>query len=907
MTTREWLLSFDGCPYLFATAGVAPSFTSTDDSWSSDWVIARGALAYPRDNTFGYRMRPQEGTCEIDGQRFLLHDKRVGIGPAAGQLLTTYLGTRSLNLIPSTALVSVISASSTDFTVASAAVLNPAGGYAWIDNECIKYGVPVGAVVPIVARGAYGSLPTDHRSYEGLFPEVWTEFPFVARRRCILWRVTGTTAYPHWRGYLQTSVRTGSGEHSAGYEIQCESSWSWQSKLTLGIVEASARIRGIDNLAVHAYVFSTTLGLTRNFGVDTYFSGPQVRVVWNSVDEAAAALRQQLQDQLGTAVVNNTTNYIKPNINRDQGSIRYVANFRGTHTNGARIELFVGNERIVSPASDSNVGGVYTATANIPTPTVCRVFPVNASGLVEVDDVSDLPTTWTGMTTTTNGYVSSVAPVLRGTLNDNAYLVVRPSSKTNDPPSVTGVVSVAPRRPGAYSPDALGIQYVETRFEGAPSQRGINGVIITEPLQLGLVYQYRCEHWVYGLRYNIIRDPVFDTQDPAVDPPDLLASGADYRDWDWSNIGDVIFATAGAPNARELYLDGKLTLGQFVTDLCLYNGCCVGVHDSKMRIVPIRPPLPTDSVVATIRKGDYAAGLKPEYIPMPESLANSVKLESDDASLIVNDQRSQQRYGKGREIQARLNGVDNLAVLGVSPTALAQSLFKRMLGLWSEPVSLIRIPLSRKYVDAIQLGDFVRVTDDWFLPNGQGARGLNGSASAFVSATQGVGQVIEVTESTKDGTYWVGMLIFSLDGFAGYSPACHVSSISGAQLIMSRSFLTAATSTKNYDGSDPTTGDAGVSKFVAGDRVRLTVRDDVTPAFGTFIVQSVDPSTHSITLTTTPVGWAAIVAGGAWVDLTYATSNTAGLQDNQRGYAWVASEVTNTIGGTGDRAQRWAP
>lgn len=906
MSKREWGISFDGNPYIFVTAGCSTAVTSADASWSADWTVARGILAYPMDNTFGFRLRPQEGGLDADGQRFFLHDRVLTNGPANGQRAITYLGTRSLGVIPSTSLVTEITSSSTDFDVASAALLNPAGGYVWIDNECIKYDAPVGTTVPIAAsgRGAYGSLARDHRAYSGLMPEVWTEFPFTDRRRVVLWRVEGTTATPEWRGYIQTSARTASGQMAAGYEIQCQHASGWQFALTLGLVEASPRIRGIDNKTVRLQVSGGTALFK-----DTWFTGPQIPTVWNTRDEARQGLQAAILLQIPAS---SGANSARIEVSRQTSALTVGGFFKGTYQPGSRVALAVGGT-VTEGAALDNGAGLFVGKASAEVPGVARTFAVGETGTgsitqtVEVDDVSDLPSVWTQRYTVQDNYATFVQPVLRAALSDDAWLIVNPTGKTADPPSVDGCsLRVTRRRASAYDRDSLGFY---TAVSGRGDQAGgnlgggIGGLFIGQPLQLSLCYQLYSQHWVYALRYGIIQDADYDSQTPASDPPDYLASGADYRDWDWSNTADIIRATAGAPNAQTLFLDGKVTLGQLVTDTCLYNGCVVGVYKSRLRLVVIRPPLPTDTVVAEINSGNWVA--TPEWIPMPEVLANSVKMEADDGSLIVNDQRSQQRYGKGRELQARLHGVDNLSALGLSPTAIAQSLFQRVLGLWGDPCAMVKVTLSRKLAHTVHLGDYVQITSDWFIPDGRGNRGVS-SGSTFSQRAYGVGQVIEIEESLK-GTLKLGLLFFSLDGFAGYSPACKVSSIATAQVFMSSSYLTTGYTAKNYAGVDPTTGDAGVSRFKAGDKVRLIVRDDTTPATGTFTILSVDPTTDSVTLTTTPVGWAAIVAGGAWVDLTYAVSSTAGLQTAQRGYAWVADETTNTITGTNDPAQRWSP
>ena len=145
-----------------------------------------------------------------------------------------------------------------------------------------------------------------------------------------------------------------------------------------------------------------------------------------------------------------------------------------------------------------------------------------------------------------------------------------------------------------------------------------------------------------------------------------------------------------------------------------------------------------------------------------------------------------------------------------------------------------------------------------------------------------------------------------LDGFAGYSPACRVQSISGAAITVRQSYLSAATSIENYAGVDPA-GDGGASKFRAGDRVKLVLRDVTTTVVETgLVVLSVSSTTITCTASvpTSPNNWNTLASTG-WVDVIYDDATATGLQDSQRAHAWIGG--ASVVAGTGDETTRWSP
>ena len=899
--TIEYVISIDGCPYVFGTSGCPTSITSTDPSWSADWKIAVDVLEWPA-GAIRYSIKP-DGDFSAGGLQFVLHDLPAVNGPYDGNnRLITKLLTRHATRIQSTFLTSAIVASSSSFDVAHAGALTLPGPV-WIDGECINCDAASGSTVPIVERGYLGSRQTDH-VVDPAGTEVWAEFPYATRRRCLLWVIEAGVARVKWRGYLEAGAATL--QKGSDYVLPAKHVWTYAKELDLGVSEASPRVFGYDTIAVRCMVKTdaTLLGLPPRL-YDSYFT-TLTRKFFASGYELAA----YLQDALNAVML--TISGVRPglSVTYDRG----VLSARLQLGPEGRLGFSIAGEETWVDGSTANNGANAFVKVEVKLPPVCRFISLVSTGdTVEVDDVSDLPSSWTARFSVEDGYESSVVPVLRSPISDEAYLIFAPSSTSTSatPPTITGRLYLRPRRAGTYTQDVLGATYVGNPLPrtGGPFSTfvsGFTGLFVTDPLQFTLAYEAFTQHWLYGLRCNVINDTAVDTLTPS-DPPEYLATRLDPRDWDWSGSAQVVRHTAGAPNATRVYFDGKTKVGSLVTDLCLYNGCAVAVRgNGQLAIVAVRPPLDTDTVTATITGEDYADRgeddpVRPTISEQSDALINKATIETPDASVRVTELRSQRRYGPGRDIRAQLTGVESIASLGSSPATIAASVSRRLTGLWSEPVQMLRFALGNGYATT-HLGDIVSLSGDWCLPDGLGGRGIS-SANLFVCG---------ITEPFADGgIVTLETWRWTLFGFAGYAPAGHVESIATANVTLSRSFLTIATSTKNYDGSDPSGGDGGASFFKPGDKVAFLRLDTTATTYeGGYTVLSV--AGRVVTLTT-PVGvspdWTTLVGGGAWVDLIPDVYSAAVATQKEYAYTGAPSGGTPpyVIGGTADEARRWSP
>ena len=902
----EYLVHVAGFQYVFGTGGVSASAAPVDpdDGWGSADIIV-DTLVRPT-GAIEASLSPSDGVLTVSGMSFVLHDLPLD----DGRLLCTFYGTRHSSSVVSVKLATAIDGSSTDFDVSDATGII-ADDVVWIGQEAIVVDAPTGNTVPILDRGTYGSLEADH-SVDAL---VFREYPGHERRRVVLYEVRGTVATPIWRGYTEEGIDESDG-NEASYILSARGAWNKISEQRLGITPAVCRVRGFDMAAVKVRVRWDALFPERL--VDTYWTGTQQLDVVTTAEELSDQLQSELVRQFAARGVSTGANIVKASVTATGGELRVTVQFFGTSRDGASIALDVAGDRgeWVTVVDGPNSSKVAIAEAALP--GACRVFFVDndagaAHSTIQVDNVTGLPSAWTSVVTTQDTVVTSVRPVLRAPWGEDAFIVVEPGDTTADPPSLDDCkITFKPKRRGdRLSSDALGFR---TFFwsDGRGGSRLVGAYVITEPLSLTFAYRVTSGHWIYALRYAIFRDPTYTSQTPS-DAPDYLRGGLDPRDWDWSSTLDVRRLSDGIPTDVEWYLDSAVQVGALVRDYVRFAGCAIMVRDSKLVVWPIQPPVPSDTIAATInhRTGDTVAGARATRKPLRGALINAVLLTMVDGTLRVVDGDSQERYGQASALELQLDGTDNAAQLSGSTASLAETVLSRVIGLFSDTVHVVTLTLPLVYADDVKQGDFVRVSASWSLPDGAGNRGYTLTAAQLASTTRGIGQVITHKQGLEDGTLVLELLTFGLTGFAGYSPCGKVESVTGHQeLVLDRSFFDAALSTKNYNGSDATTGDAGAADFAIGQKIALRLMDSTADTReGGYVVDSF-PDVRTIRLTNVLTGtpdWETLLAGGAWIIVEFDSYATSGLTDAQKGYAWIGDITLEVIDGTDDPATRWAP
>jgi hypothetical protein len=855
-------VSVSACPYAFTTQGVASvTWPSDEPHWGT--TVAQGFL--DAKHAFGLswteRINPIDGELDVSGISVVLHDAVAASGDAAGYNLISYLGTRLETEIASTRLEASADADALTLTVANAALFDPFPRVVWIGTEAVYCDSRTGATtlnVNAAGRGWYGSKAVPHtvNSAYSVYPEVWGSFPWFARRRVVLWRVNtvSTAVEPLWRGYCQKAPRLT--KQGGPMELQLQSSAARHRELRLGVPDAVCRLRGFDRGAAVLGVKTEATG----FEIDSRMREGG-RSVQSTLGDVLSGANAVLQERLGDAGVTVAT---APVIT-DTG-VRFTASAPSSSTLHVTMQL-----------------GTQYANSRDATTTTPRVTSVEIEGVpsalvglgngdsevsVPIDRVDGLPTAWPQQSYTDGSYRTYVDGMLRGEYSDDEWVDVVPSSTSpvsaDDAefggPSFTGFGAFTPRKP-----------YGAIR-RGGLAERAV-------PMKM--VTHVEAGHWCYGVK-RIVEDTTY------------VRSGADSRDFSWSSLNRVAGVTAGRWASRVWDLDGSQKLGDFIRDAALPHGCALGIRNSKMALVAFAPPGPATTAKATITGANLVPGTVPHWEYLDDGIMNSLRLQGTSLDLTINDARSIGRYGHAGTIPLKLNGLQLERTLTDNPMTLASELLSRVLQLWSKPRRVLRVTVPWSQYFSVWHGDFVRV-DAFSAPTGEGGRGISNAW----------GLVFGRDVSLRGNELHLEMLV--LETAVGYGPCIRVASVSGSTLTAADSYVGGDS---DYAGSfegdyTGTAEDLGVSMFTAGDAVELININDNVGTREAATVQSVNPGAGTITLTGAPgAGWAVDAPLGK-VNLRFAPYATT--QTSQRTYAFVGDATTNTIDGTSDPAQEFAP
>jgi hypothetical protein len=249
-------VSFDGCPYVFATDGVQ-SISTTDPNYPDNATVLNGWLIGPNeDGASTSRIETSldivNGDVSVSQLTVKLHDKKVSINGALWNI-STYLFTRDEELFPTAKLAASMTANATNFTI-----LNPSNissyipGVVWIEQEAINCSaINTGTGIVTVAasgRGYYASIAKAHTVNAELaqYQEVFAAFPWINRRRMVFWETLGLGANvdvtSRWFGYAN---RPRLGNDGATFGIQAEHVRKIDGDKPLGQVEAATIARPI--------------------------------------------------------------------------------------------------------------------------------------------------------------------------------------------------------------------------------------------------------------------------------------------------------------------------------------------------------------------------------------------------------------------------------------------------------------------------------------------------------------------------------------------------------------------------------------------------------------------------------------------------------------------------------------
>lgn len=878
MSGTEYLLTFDGCPYGFGTAGCPTSITSTDSDWSSNWTIVADFLQPPR-GSISERLATSDSQLQVGGLTFKLNDHPASTGPYAGvDRLCSYLFSRRPSQIAHAALASPgFTTGDASFTLALTNGFGSGSIRVWIDQECLSV-TRSGTTCTINTSGYYGSRATNHQTDDsrGFRPVVWSAFPGIARRRCVLWVVRDGVATPRWRGRVTPGPSISQDDEDGGevFVVPCEHVWVAAKEGPVGIEPKTARVIGYPQLIGDG---------TANDAALTQVSVMRVEVVQGTkrASTSTGYTAHATLDELLTFLANSIREFMVTNtfdepaqfwFERDeQDKIRAV--LLGPTTADLSINITVngtGGSRLFESKGQKDSGSTRRAELSIdgvPSVWVPGLANSAVSRTLLLDDASGLPTSSGKTTTTILPSTVIVQRALRGKINDNWNLVLESFAVTVADSTVGGYMRVEPRR---------------------PELRGYRGVVaIAEPVELRACGQVIADHWAYGLRYGLLGST----------GSRLLRTPADPRDWTWDLESRVIAATAGPRSlvAVRWYFDGSEKLGDTITDLARLNGCAVCVRaGGRLSIAPLRPPLPTDAVSATLTEDDYLE--PPAYETLPEGISNSAKIEGDTLNLTVNQLDSEGRYGVARQVSLKLVGKSDVAPVHTpTPAALALQLLRFVLGTWAEPTELHRLVVSADAFDeVIYTGDVIEFDSD-VAPDGSGGRGLTAQRGLVIGRD---------TDLFDDDRLVLEVLTFpTRENLRAFSPCVRIAAISGDTITVDTAYLSLSDGATDYAGSNltgyrKTANDGGAGWFELGYICTIRAVDTRSVSEQTGLeIESVSGTTITLTasIPTTVRDWAAFVSGGGLAELVFTTYDAA--TDAQRKFAYIGDESEELIDG----------
>ncbi len=898
MQLREYGVSINGCPYLFTSQGVATLPTSASSDWSSDWLLARGFFDWEESPlAWSERMRPLDGGLDCDAQSFKMFDGLATNGPAIGRNLFTWLATRDEEVLISTVLAVAITnglqpgatyrgqTGPTTITVADGSAMPSGSQVVWLGGEAILCDSRASDVLTINAngRGYYGSYATAHLIDvgSGVYPEVWTEFPWATKRRVILWTIDGTTnvATPMWRGFCNRAPRML--DDLAKFELQCDHMWTRIKDARLGNSVATTYVRGFDPIGVRFRVFVSGLTETAtDFGASAHLP----RRWYDTFDALLHDFCSNLAHQI-----------------RLLAGVTNVGCSAALWNNGYQVSLSA--DGLVDLTFTISLGeDEYTAVSTAPTgftrraivqiphaPTAIAVFAQHRTGTspLAITDTTDLPQTAGGWLPTNyddSGYSTQIRYALLGDYDADRDLLIEPSSIDLTAPSVTGPTTFLPKDPSA----------VLTSVPFSPYG------FIQSKLRLDLVTSVRSPHWAMALKHCVA-----DTE--------VISAGIDERDLSFDNLDQLANATSSFFARRNFLFDGTQKFGDVARDNALVSGCGLAIRDSRVSFVPYGVTARSVAPVATIGEDDLVD--KATATPLPDGLACAMEIDASTRKITVIDARSVGRYGRSRTVQASMSGQIEQLNAARNPRALASQVLSRVVNNFSRPQWYVSLPVNLSFLDEnpVSQGDTIRISES-FLPDGAGGRGIGNAASLAALGLAGrAGFVLDRDIDIHAGKVTLHVLLRGAP--RGYSPCCRVSSISGDTATMALAYVGSPGSDyagSNLGGYSGTTNDGGVSRFLPGDRVEILRRDHNAYVRDSLIVLSTDPANQKIRFTTTiptiPNDWQFNVNGSLWsADVRYNEYTTSGLQSAQKDYAYVGGMAPAVIDGTTDRDHQWGP
>lgn len=857
MAFKGFALTIAGCPYLFTTGAVTAIPTSSSPLWfGGDCPLAAGYLHPPRAR-WTERAKPLDGDLELAPQTFSLHDAPHG---SVGALVTWLAGRDAVNTT-STPLAATVSAAATSWTVGDGSLFS-APCFAWLEGECVEV-TAVASNTLTVTRAALGTKAVAHTidPAASRFPEVFTDLPWITRRKVGLWGVTPAgVASLLWAGFAVRAPALA--EDGARYDVTCDPLWTVLRQCPVGGTLGATRLAGYGRTGTTGRVQGTANAFLQSAWV-LNATGARANIgslgPFRDLESAFRDHEVEVSTLTGDAGLR-----IEAHLARSGRDVVMNADaLTGTTSAFGASLTFCGE------TAERTTSGYRTSTRQAlritrgPTPGVWYCAAANGrSNTWLVSSLATLPSAWSATVNTEGSLTTTEQPALRVPLDDSWHVLLTPdptfaTGATDDGgalgPRVNGTVTVTPRKPGLTT---------------APEV-----VVLKDPGPLQVVQRVRTDHWAYGLRFSVA----------------ALCEDGTADDWDWSGIADVARATAGLRVARDWTFDGKRTLGSVVQECCQLHGCSPVLRSGRLALHAWGWPS-AQVTPATIDASQIVG--RPTWTRWQEGLANRVQIKSADLVVDASQAGSRARYGPGRQITIELAGLDEQASPVDDPYDFARGVLGRM-ELWAEPLGVARVPVpadlamgSGTALSELELGREVAVSE-WMLPDGAGGRGLT-AARALVVAR-------DIDLSTA--TVTLDLLLFPRLAYP-YAPCAKAASVvSSTVLQLATGYVGGTTS---YSGGNDS------ATFAAGDVVELVERDTTTAWSEQLTIASVNTGTGRITFTGAMSGTAQTKIAAGWVDLRYAPfADCTAAQ--QGAWMFVGDDTTAVIDGTATAARPIAP
>jgi hypothetical protein len=837
-------------------------------------------------------IKPITSETSVGGITLTLDDLVAASGPASGQNVWTWLFSRRSRGITKSPLSAAISATDASVVVASGTGFPAGDQIIWIDREAIHCSARAGAIFTVAAsgRGYLGTHAAAHTpdTANAFAPVVWAEFPNPQRRRAILWMVQGTTATAIYRGYLGRAPRLDQG--GARWEVQIDHAITVQSNRALGPSKSTVRISGFDVNTLSA-TFIQLGGAGATVAAFNALREP-ITTIEETLRGAVRILADRLRDMLASVAAGGITVAVHGHVTQeglaqiivDSSTVRHSLFFTWAHVAPGSVvpdRVSDASEPWESPEVSA---GRFTSRRTLG--YHCTAHAIARRGRIStlpLDSVAGIPTSNLFADYNDGAIATRVAWSLSG--NDSAGWPFLFRMFTVDAATrrVTGIL-------------------LNPATGARPTVQG--DILFTDITSVNLVTQVESGHWLRAIQRGALSaDYGLDDQ-------------ADTRDWDWSSADDVISATGGEYSASRLWVfDGSQKLGDFFKDALRLDACAIALKTSRLSIVSLGPPLPTETAALTL---DLTAGAgihqaPPWFSSLPEGIVNVVRLtrQKDDTtgppSITINNQTSIALFGMAPPLELEAKGAAAQIVGDRTPFELARGPFARLLGLWGIPSDMIRVATTIDALSTVELGAIVDITSKT-LPDGQGHRGVS---------TTRRGRVYRRGVGFQDGRVTLDVLIYGADRVAGYAPACRVSTITGTSnnvITVATGYLSSSATATDYAGSNSasypgTANDGGVSKFAVGQYLKFR-RVDSTSMIeeGGFQITVVNAAAKQITVTPDATlgatNWVARLAAGDMIDVI--ADDFANATTTQRGYAYIGEKTTGEIT-SGTSNQEWAP